>query len=191
MRRLLSFGLILILALSSNSLFAQSLPADYLQEIRQTDPRTAAELTRAIQSGNFDRARDIVETYRKKQKQADETAEVDLEDMDPETLAEFNRAVENGDFEKAQKIIERHKKIAEMQKRGLENGKMPSLFERTLAGDFPADVSTSLTQFGYDVFEKAVAEVKLEGRLRAAGFLKQQSGESGQEAARRAYVAWP
>ena len=80
---------------------------------------------------------------------------------DPQAAQELSRAIQKGDFLTAQKIyLDFKNKPAQGPAPAAEprlNVK-PSLFERTLSGEFPEDIlSAGLHQYGYDVFLKTAA----------------------------------
>lgn len=121
-----------------------------IQEMQQADPQAAQAFLGAIQRGDFPAARAIYQEFKKKQK--------DSEGMDPATTEQINQAIARGDLEGARKIFLEFQKRKEKMSPGApgvtgEERQEPSLFERTLSGDFPNDIlSSGLQQFGYDTF---------------------------------------
>ena len=149
-RVLLSFFCLMFIASWAYPSHAQTSPYDYLQEMQKEDPGAAADLSRALKRGDFQKAQKLYDEFKKKQQQAKK--------IDPVVMEELNRAIAQEDFDKAQNILDDLQKKQEGIIPAIaEEPEGPSLFERTLAGDFPADVSVTLTQFGYDTFKKAVA----------------------------------
>jgi hypothetical protein len=123
--------------------------------MQQADPQATQAFLAAIQKGDFATARMIYQEFKNKQK--------DSEGMDPATTERMNQAIARGDFESERKIfLEFQKRKEKKMKPGApgvaEERQEPSLFERTLSGDFPVDImSSSLQQFGYDLFLKATS----------------------------------
>ena len=128
------------------------MPDDFFQEMQKSDPQAAQAFTNALQRGDFQTAQQIYQNFKKTVRQNHA--------MDSQTADELNRAVERGDFITAQKVLGEFHKKREAVAGGapaagpFEEGAKPSLFERTLSGDFPSDISTQLTQFGYETFLK-------------------------------------
>jgi len=93
----------------------------------------------------------------------------EMQKTDPQSAQAFMSAIQRGDLAGAKKVYQDFKKAQADKQGGDNNGKTgdstkaaavpppPSLFERTLSGDFPADLSSDLQQFGYDLFNKTVS----------------------------------
>ena len=168
-RRILFFALVLAIIVPAHSAFAQTLPNasaqamtnNAVQEMQKNDPQAAQALSSAIQKGDFQAAKKIYQDF---QKSRTKTEDVDLTSTDPRTAEDFNRAIAAGEFEKAQKILRDFQKKNEKQKPAAA-GQGPSLFEMTLSGDFPSYFSTSLSQFGYDTFNRTAASFTPSGTL--------------------------
>ncbi len=102
----------------------------------------------------------------------------EMQQNDPQAAQAFQSAIQRGDLAGAKKIYKDYKKARnEKQARGknlVSNQTAttsmlpvpeapapelpkPSLFERALSGEMIIDVTASLTQFGYDLFNKTVS----------------------------------
>jgi polysaccharide biosynthesis/export protein len=91
----------------------------------------------------------------------------ELQNLPPQTASEISRAIERGDFQAAQQIYFSYKAKSMKEPSGpmpasgvlpAPQPEKPSIFERTLSGEFPQDLlSTGLQQYGYDVFLKTAA----------------------------------
>lgn len=122
-----------------------------VQEMQKKDPQTAQAFSEAIQIGDFQTAKKIYEEFKAKQKDKEaESINIDSVMM----KEEISRAIQNGDYQTAQKLLREFEK----KKARAEEPQKPSLFERTLSGDFPSDImADNLQQYGYDIFLKAAS----------------------------------
>ncbi len=100
-------------------------------------------------------------------------AVLEMQKTDPQSAQAFQSAIQRGDLAGAKKIYQDFKKAQQGKQanggnniRADETGTtnapaaappQPSLFERTLSGDFPDDLPLDLKQFGYDLFNKTVS----------------------------------
>ena len=150
MNKLLRIAACLILTAWAQAGSAQSLSGnvqsqanDVAQEMQKNDPQAASAFSAAMQKGDIKAAQSVYEEYNK--------ARSEKTDMDPKAAEEMNRAIQKGDYEKAEKILQ------EYQKKGRQKtvtAASESFMERMLSLDLPADIATSLKQFGYDIFNK-------------------------------------
>lgn len=136
----------------------QPLGADIVQEMQKVDPEAAQAFSNAIQKGDFETAKKIYDDFKNTYK---DVLGPDMTRMDPRLADEINQMIKRGDFTAAQILIEKFQ-IAKRKKTGLitreylEEIEEPSVFERTLSGDFPNDLlNKELRQFGYDLFQKS------------------------------------
>lgn len=86
-----------------------------------------------------------------------------MQESDPQAAQAFSNAMQRGDIPAAKKLYEDFKAARKpgtaVQVPVAPQG--PSLFERTLSGDFPSDMlSFGLQQFGYEMFLKTVSTFK-------------------------------
>ena len=136
----------------------QPLGADAVKEMQKLDPEAAQAFSAAMQKGDFETAKQIYDEFKNTYKDA---LGSDMTGMDPKLADEINALIKKGDFTAAQILIEKFQ-IAKKKKTGiitradLEEIDQPSVFERTLSGDFPNDImNKELKQFGYDLLQKS------------------------------------
>lgn len=82
-----------------------------------------------------------------------------MQQSDPQAAQALTNALQKEDFQKAAKIYQEFQSKAANDSSSASpravpkpEEKTPSLFELTLSGDFPSEISTQLTQFGYETF---------------------------------------
>lgn len=134
----------------------QSLGADTVQEMQKLDPEAAQAFSDAIQKGDFETAKRIYDDFNDNY---NDVLGPDVTGMDPKLAGDINQLIKKGDFNSARILIEKFK-IARKKKTGLitredlEEMEEPSVFERTLSGDFPNNIlNKEIKQFGYDLLQ--------------------------------------
>lgn len=80
----------------------------------------------------------------------------------PQAADALAGAIQRGDFGEAQKIVQNYQESRKAHAGGPQGapgggGDAPSLFERTLSGQFPEEARGTLRQFGYDLFSRTMA----------------------------------
>ncbi|MDH4164140.1 MAG: SLBB domain-containing protein [Nitrospirota bacterium] len=113
--------------------------------------------------GDLETARKIYEDFKETYK---DVIGLDTTGMDPMLAEEINRAIKNGNFKIAKKLIAKFQKLRKKKPTsiiGIEDIDIeedPSIFERTLSGDFPTEIlKAELKQFGYDLFQKKASRL--------------------------------
>ena len=136
----------------------QPLGADAVKEMQKYDPEAAQAFSNALQKGDFETAKKIYDDFKNTYK---DVLGPDMTGMDPKLADEINQLIKKGDFAAARILIEkfqiaRKKKTGVITREDLEEIEQPSVFERTLSGDFPNDMlDKEIKQFGYDLFQKS------------------------------------
>jgi protein involved in polysaccharide export with SLBB domain len=139
---------------------------DFMKELQTLPPQTAAEIYQAIQRGDMQAAQQIYVSF-KQQSGSTQIVSQDFmkefQNLPPQTAAEIFQAIQRGDLQAAQQIYVSFK-MKRMQEasalKSVSTGYLaiqpekPSLFERTLSGEFPTDIFllSGIKQFGYDLF---------------------------------------
>jgi len=133
----------------------QPLGAESIKEMQSLDPEAAQAFSNAMQKGDFETAKKIYDDFKNTYK---DVLGPDMTGMDPKLADDINQLIKKGDFNAARILLEKFKK-AKKKKTGiitradLEEIEEPSVFERTLTGDFPNDIlNKEIKQFGYDLF---------------------------------------
>ena len=134
----------------------QPLGADTVQEMQKLDPEAAQAFSSAIQKGDFETAKKIYDDFKNTNK---DVLGPDMTGMDLKLADKINQLIKKGDFNAARILTEKFK-IARKKKTGLitledlEEIEEPSVFERTLSGDFPNNIlNKEIKQFGYDLLQ--------------------------------------
>jgi protein involved in polysaccharide export with SLBB domain len=92
----------------------------------------------------------------------------DMRKNAPQAAEALANAVQRGDFSEAQKIFQNYQNSRKPEASGSSQPEgapgsgggptpVPSLFERTLSGQFPGDAPSGLRQFGYDLFSRTAS----------------------------------
>ncbi len=138
----------------------QPLGADTALEMQAQDPEAAQAFSNALQSGDYETAKKIYADFKNTYK---DVSGPDMTGMDPKLADEINQLIKKGDFYAARILIEKFQ-LAKKKKTGLITRddlldvEDPSVFERTLSGDFPSDIlDKAIKQFGYDLFQNSSA----------------------------------
>ncbi len=136
-KKIVCYLFFLALTVFASVAFAQVTPQDVqdiTKELQKMPPETSEQLTEAMQKGDFQAAHRIYLDFKSKQQGA--TAPAGPSGQQP--AQQTPSLGPGGGQPQAQQA--------------------PSLFERTLSGQFPSDIlSAGLQQFGYDMFLKTTA----------------------------------